>query len=236
MSNGGGSSSESSSQGFDPEAGLATESIMDYSVAEGGAGGDTETYNQIMGTTPQESGPVDPGVAGNWNIKDDGTVEFQSEDDSIKNYFDNLQAEYKANPIISRILPPEITLGKVGLQTIAANYLLGKQTPGAEHISPAGTYFETTQPVTTSDGNNTKGVAATDLSANAKPVETSEPVSVAKQYYENVGKTTFTNAYDQARQQVSGLLGTPSQVGLLGVSESPYYDFLKSYNLNRRII
>lgn len=38
------------SAAFDPEAGLATESIMDYSVAEGGAGGDVETYNQIMET------------------------------------------------------------------------------------------------------------------------------------------------------------------------------------------
>lgn len=42
-----GSSSSDRSQ-FDVEAGLATESIMDYSVAEGGAGGDIEAYNEIM--------------------------------------------------------------------------------------------------------------------------------------------------------------------------------------------
>lgn len=51
MSSGSGSDSGSSSSDrsqFDVEAGLATESIMDYSVAEGGAGGDIEAYNEIM--------------------------------------------------------------------------------------------------------------------------------------------------------------------------------------------
>ena len=51
MSSGSGSDSGSSSSDrstADVEAGLATESIMDYSVAEGGAGGDIEAYNEIM--------------------------------------------------------------------------------------------------------------------------------------------------------------------------------------------
>ena len=51
MSSGSGSDSGSSSSDrstADVEAGLATESIMDYSVAEGGAGGDLEAYNEIM--------------------------------------------------------------------------------------------------------------------------------------------------------------------------------------------
>ena len=51
MSSGSGSDSGSSSSDrstADVEAGLATESIMDYSVAEGGAGGDQEAYNEIM--------------------------------------------------------------------------------------------------------------------------------------------------------------------------------------------
>ena len=51
MSSGSGSDSGSSSSDrstADVESGLATESIMDYSVAEGGAGGDQEAYNEIM--------------------------------------------------------------------------------------------------------------------------------------------------------------------------------------------
>ena len=49
MSSGSGSDSSGSDRSTaDVEAGLATESIMDYSVAEGGAGGDIEAYNEIM--------------------------------------------------------------------------------------------------------------------------------------------------------------------------------------------
>tara|TARA_R100001163_G_C5064196_1_gene201708 strand:- start:1596 stop:2609 length:1014 start_codon:yes stop_codon:yes gene_type:complete len=49
MSSGSGSDSSGSDRSTaDVESGLATESIMDYSVAEGGAGGDIETYNEIM--------------------------------------------------------------------------------------------------------------------------------------------------------------------------------------------
>lgn len=49
MSSGSGSDSSGSDRSTaDVESGLATESIMDYSVAEGGAGGDIEAYNEIM--------------------------------------------------------------------------------------------------------------------------------------------------------------------------------------------
>jgi hypothetical protein len=49
MSSGSGSDSSGSDRSTaDVESGLATESIMDYSVAEGGAGGDQEAYNEIM--------------------------------------------------------------------------------------------------------------------------------------------------------------------------------------------
>ena len=49
MSSGSGSDSSGSDRSTaDVESGLATESIMDYSVADGGAGGDQEAYNEIM--------------------------------------------------------------------------------------------------------------------------------------------------------------------------------------------
>ncbi len=57
MSSGSGSDSGSSSNDrstADVEAGLATQSISDFSVAEGGSGGDQETYNEIMNTAGAE--------------------------------------------------------------------------------------------------------------------------------------------------------------------------------------
>ena len=51
MSNGGDSSSSGNdSVSADVEAGLATESMSDYSVSEGGTGGDNEEYNTVMNT------------------------------------------------------------------------------------------------------------------------------------------------------------------------------------------
>ena len=65
MSGGGGGSGNdngSSSNYADVEAGLATESINDYSVSEGGSGGDQEEYNSIMeqhGPSQNYNGSVD---------------------------------------------------------------------------------------------------------------------------------------------------------------------------------
>ena len=42
--------------------------------------------------------------------------------------------------------------------------------------------------------------------------------------------------YDAAKQQVSRTVGTPSNVGLLAVNNSPFYDFLRTNNLNRGIL
>jgi len=42
--------------------------------------------------------------------------------------------------------------------------------------------------------------------------------------------------YDAAKQQVSRTVGTPSSVGLLAVNNSPFYDFLRTNNLNRGIL
>jgi hypothetical protein len=42
--------------------------------------------------------------------------------------------------------------------------------------------------------------------------------------------------YDAAKQQVSRTVGTPSNVGLLAVNNSPFYDFLRTNNINRGIL
>jgi len=42
--------------------------------------------------------------------------------------------------------------------------------------------------------------------------------------------------YEAAKQQVSRTVGTPSSVGLLAVNNSPFYDFLRTNNINRGIL
>ena len=42
--------------------------------------------------------------------------------------------------------------------------------------------------------------------------------------------------YDAAKQQVSKTVGTPTNVGLLAVNNSPFYDFLRTNNINRGIL
>jgi len=42
--------------------------------------------------------------------------------------------------------------------------------------------------------------------------------------------------YDTAKQQVSRTVGTPTNIGLLSVNNSPFYDFLRTNNINRGIL
>lgn len=55
--------------------------------------------------------------------------------------------------------------------------------------------------------------------------------SVASRYI-----PSFQDAFQTARTKVNQQLGTPSNFGLLAVSESPFYDFLQIRGLNRRIL
>ena len=67
MSSGGDSSSSGNdSVSADVEAGLATESMSDYSVSEGGTGGDNEEYNAVM----EQYGPGKNTVTPDYSLGD----------------------------------------------------------------------------------------------------------------------------------------------------------------------
>jgi hypothetical protein len=76
----------------------------------------------------------------------------------------------------------------------------------------------------------------------AAPTQTISGVEIespAQKFYnqqQQTGQLSFQSDYDAAKQKINGLLGSPSSLGLLAVNDSPFYDFLKSINLNRRII
>lgn len=130
------------------------------------------------------------------------------------------------------------TLGVSALaDTIKANYLLGNiRNPFATWSSPAQSYFNTLAPASDSSGDSN---ASTQVSAPTQTISGVQIESPAQKFYnqqQQTGQLSFQNDYDAAKQKVNGLLGSPSSLGLLAVNESPFYDFLKSINLNRRII
>ena len=57
-----------------------------------------------------------------------------------------------------------------------------------------------------------------------------------KTYVTQPASQPLETRYDTAKQQVSKTVGTPTNVGLLAVNNSPFYDFLRTNNLNRGIL
>ena len=132
------------------------------------------------------------------------------------------------------------TLGVTALaDTIKANYLLGNiKNPFATWSSPAQSYFNTLAPAS-DNGGDSSGNTQTQVSTPTQTISGVEMESPVQKFYnqqQQTGQLSFQSDYDAAKQKVNGLLGSPSSLGLLAVNESPFYDFLKSINLNRRII
>ena len=67
--------------------------------------------------------------------------------------------------------------------------------------------------------------------------------SPAAKWYQSLGQTntsgftfSFANELAAAKQKQAVILGNPSAVGMLAVSNSPFYDFLKARNLDKGIL
>ena len=73
---------------------------------------------------------------------------------------------------------------------------------------------------------------------------TTKQDSVAAKWYASLGNNNNNNAfgfsfqkeYNAAKQKQAGILGSPSAVGMLAVSNSPFYNFLKERNLDKGIL
>ena len=191
------------------------------------------------------------------DVMESGGSVYTNLGDNVQRRFDKqaeLEGLAKAGNIASWVLNPvgkATTLGTTALaDTIKANYLLGNITnPFATWTSPAGDWFakNTTQAKNTPQASAyTQDSGGGDSSSGqqqaAAPTQTISGVEIespAQKFYnqqQQTGQLSFQSDYDKARQQVNGLLGSPSSVGLLAVNESPFYGFLKSNNLNRRIL
>ena len=244
-SDGFGSSSSNDSGGSSGDSGgydtsytyQPTTSQIDLSFSSTGSYDEPGALSQPSTIT----GPTDPGLAGEdavtWTVDKNGNLTVESTPDSITNFGQNLKAEFKSNPL--NYLSPTGTMAKVGLQTLAANYLLGNiRNPFATWNSPSQDYFnKINPPVYTGDSGGDS--TTQQVSTPTQTISGVEMESPAQKFYnqqQQTGQLSFQSDYDAAKQKVNGLLGTPSALGLLAVNDSPFYDFLKSINLNRRII
>ena len=202
----------------------------------GGSTNDRPTIADVSGDTlPGSYGPVDPGVAGDWSVnKDTGELEFTPSDDTITSFSKNLQANIRANPF--SILTPTSTLLGTALQTAKARDLMGLG-------------FNLSTSYGGSDGQNVninldRGDGDGGLSIIENIIQQVNPLlpeSVAQKYYDNLPQTdkselSFQARYNNIRNDVNGILNSPSPLGLLAVNESPFYDFLKTRGLDRRIL
>jgi hypothetical protein len=247
-----------STGGYD-EAGTTTPSYAFDSI-------NTTGYDEAGITTPSTVTATDPGLAGSeavtWNVDKEGNLSVKSTPDSITDYGQNLQSEIQSqikqsgikgltNKLGWAVNPVGKAIGTavgVGAQTLAANYLLGNiANPFSTWTSPAGDWFakNTTQAKNTPQASaytQDSGGGDSGQQQAAAPTQTISGVEIespAQKFYnqqQQTGQLSFQSDYDAAKQKINGLLGSPSSLGLLAVNDSPFYDFLKSINLNRRII
>jgi hypothetical protein len=122
--------------------------------------------------------------------------------------------------------------------TAFVNDPFGSTSRAFEEYRPKtpGEYFTTA--LTMSAGGNL-------ISALQTPEQTTKPRSTTNTYTGQQAPKTYVTQpateplpvrYEAAKQQVSKTVGTPTNVGLLAVNNSPFYDFLRTNNLNRGIL
>jgi len=122
--------------------------------------------------------------------------------------------------------------------TAFVNDPFGSTSRAFEEYRPKtpGEYFTTA--LTMSAGGNI-------ISALQTPEQTTKPRSTTNTYSGPQAPKTYVTQpatlpletrYDTAKQQVSRTVGTPTSVGLLAVNNSPFYDFLRTNNINRGIL
>ena len=132
--------------------------------------------------------------------------------------------------------------GLTGLKDAGTAFIndpIGSTSRAFEEYRPKtpGEYFTTA--LTLSAGGNVISALNPPEQQQAKPRSTTntyEGPQAPKTYVTQPATLPLPTRYDVAKQQVSKTVGTPTNVGLLAVNNSPFYDFLKTNNLNRGIL
>lgn len=132
--------------------------------------------------------------------------------------------------------------GVTGLKEAGTAFMndpIGATSRAFEEYRPKtpGEYFNTA--LTLSAGQNVINAINAPEQEQARPRSTTntyEGPQAPKTYVTQPATLPLPTRYDIAKQQVSKTVGTPTSVGLLAVNNSPFYDFLKTNNLNRGIL
>jgi len=200
-----------------------------------GGNNDRPTIADVSGDKlPGSSGPVDPGTAGDWTTnKKTGELEFTPSTDTITSFTDNLKANLKANPY--GLLTPTATLLGTAYQTAKARSLMGL---GFNLTTSYGSDGQNVN-INLDRGDGDGGLSVVENIL--QQVNPYLPKSVAQKYYDTLPQTdkselSFQARYNSIRNDVNGILNSPSPLGLLAINESPFYDFLKTRGLDRRIL
>jgi len=201
----------------------------------GGSTNDRPTIADVSGDTlPGSYGPVDPGTAGDWTTdKKTGELTFTPSTDTITSFTDNLKANIKSNPY--GLLSPTATLLSTAYQTAKARSLMGL---GFNLSTSYGSDGQNVN-INLDRGDGDGGLSV--IENIIQQVNPYLPKSVAQEYYDSLPQTdkselSFQARYNNIRNDVNGILNSPSPLGLLAVNESPFYDFLKTRGLDRRIL
>jgi len=225
----------------------------------GGGEGRTDAQSQYGGTTGYDSSQNQSGREQSYGSGNDNTVDpgFQralkekaidqqnpvygdpdpevdvdpQDRDSITSFKDNYIANVKSNPMylgIGGLLHTAYQTGK------AKSMLSG--VPGYEFLD----YSDGNNNVPTIAGGGGENTTAL-LAASPYIVSGTTPVeSQASKWYNSIGNNTkqfnFASAYATAKAKVSQTLNNKGPIGMLAVSDSPYYDWLKTNKLDRGIL
>lgn len=173
--------------------------------------------------TSYDAGGLDPAVPAA-HTAGIGKTDYFNPNDTATSYTNNLQAEVRANPITALVAPLG-TVGKVAIQTGIMRSQLGLPVVPGGTGGSGGSTNNLSQD--SDSGSDTNVVRQVNVQGTGLP----EPSSFITQ-------TSFpnTNLTMQLYNQMKGLLSTPTQIGLLAVNDSPFYDFLKERNLDRRVL
>ena len=123
--------------------------------------------------------------------------------------------------------------------TAFVNDPIGSTSRAFEEYRPKtpGEYFTTA--LTMSAGGNIISALQTPEQQTGTARSTTNTYAgpqAPKTYVTQPATLPLETRYDTAKQQVSKTVGTPTNVGLLAVNNSPFYDFLKTNNINRGIL
>ena len=123
--------------------------------------------------------------------------------------------------------------------TAFVNDPIGSTSRAFEEYRPKtpGEYFTTA--LTMSAGGNIISALQTPEQQTGTARSTTNTYSgpqAPKTYVTQPATLPLETRYDTAKQQVSRTVGTPTNVGLLAVNNSPFYDFLRTNNINRGIL